>query len=100
MDEQTNDEPQKVNPAEAIVEMVRRYVDAEVDKLRDEVTTAITPLYAAYEEVAGRLTLLEHLHSDDYRAFVLDEARRMGVRPSELVKGKVEVAETDAHRAE
>lgn len=65
---------------------VKEMVDTEIAALREEMQLGFDELVGLCRELDMRVQLGLAVSGADYRAFLVDEARRMGVRPSEMVK--------------
>lgn len=89
--------PPAESEADRFVGVIKSYVDQLGADIIDRSDVAIEQLVemisyqsARIDQLEAQVSVLAALSGDQYRAFVVEEARRMGVRASDLVVRKAE----------
>lgn len=89
---------QGTDPLERVMVGMKNYIDGEVAKVRDEFATAlqghvfaINELQDAVGGLQTEVTLSMAFDGDAYRKFVVEECARLGVKPSDVMKAKLEL---------
>lgn len=78
---------------------MKAYVDSKDAALREEIGPYLghfdARLVEAEQTIAGLVALQQVGGSDEYRRFVIEEAARMGVKPSEIMRARARAETRD-----